>query len=115
MIPLKEFTKLAMALPKARITEAKNNVSFIIDRNGNKIGDVHFQMATITIYDDYEHCDAVLERLGKYVDARKDFDVPEEPIKFEDGELSLTEQGKALYEKPNLPEQHVDKIINNIS
>lgn len=66
-IPIKEFVDLGKVLPKCLITLPKENKSWIVDSEGSKIGAIHWGIPRITFFKDYEHIDAVIDRLGRDV------------------------------------------------
>jgi|GEM_PF-3084444 len=119
MIPLSALKDLFTVLPNSYITKPihKNSwtgnkeattVSWILDRDGERIGSINWEAATVTIFDSYEYSEEVAEAIGKDKFSRMksdfngdEFEVPESPIAFKDGEPTLTEQGKMLYEKPS--------------
>lgn len=98
MIPLSELKTLAEALPKASITEPAEGYSWILDTNGAKIGAVHWDMAQITLFTDYEHIDLVAERIGNEIGERDiEFVTPDEPVDTSGDEPELTDYGRQLY------------------
>lgn len=112
-IPMYEFQKLSSAMSRCKITAPQGNISYILDRENEKVGEINWLEISITIYESYEYADEVLERLGKFTEVKRDYDISEEPpVTFEDGEPSLTEYGKKLYDKPNnIDESTINQII----
>jgi hypothetical protein len=114
-IPMKSFHELALSMPKCKITPPKENVSWILDRENKKVGDINWEVPRISIYKEYQYYSEVIDNIGKekFSEYDNDFDYGgESPIEFNDGEPSLTEQGKMLYDKPKIDEDHLDNIIN---
>lgn len=99
-IPMREFQKLSLALPKCLICKPENGCSFIIDREGNKVGDVHWQIPQITIYEDYEYCNEVVEAIGKGKFAEPEEFKVRKQAPVEGDPPQLTDYGKQLYAPP---------------
>lgn len=99
--PIKEFIVLAKALPKALIKEPTGEVSFIIDAKGNMIGEINWREGVISIYENYKYAAQVREALGedRFENAKKDFPIPEAPIRPNDDKPGLTDYGEILYGK----------------
>lgn len=113
-IPMNEFQKLSSAMSRCKITAPQGNISYILDSDNQKVGEINWFEVSITIYESYEYADEVLERLGKFTDVRRDYEISDEPpVKFNDGEPTLTDYGKTLYDKPsNIDESTIDKVIS---
>lgn len=75
-IPMHCFQDLAMALPKCKITAPEENLSWILDKEGGRIGDINWETASIGIYEGYEYFEAVVNSIGKnkFIDVRKEFE-----------------------------------------
>lgn len=97
-IPMAEFQKISSAMSRCKISIPKGGVSFILDRKNEKVGEINWQTVSISIYEGYEYCDEVLERLGKFTDVRKEFD--DNVALIVEDEPQLTDYGKKLYQRP---------------
>jgi len=99
MIPFKELMELAKALPKCGLLATGENYCWIIDKNGHKVGSVHFDTSEVVIFDKYKYSDQVREAIGeaKFKDMRKEFKTNKTAPIDTEGEPKLTDYGKALY------------------
>jgi len=120
MIPLSALRDLFTALPNSYITEPThinketgnqepNIISWIKDRQGETIGSIDWQKSEITIFEEYEYSDEVMQSIGeqKFSDTQRHVDPEtpietENPITFEDGAPTLTDYGKLLYDRQHL-------------
>lgn len=104
MIPFKEIVQLAKALPKCGLQATKNeNFCWIIDRQGQKVGSVHFSEGIVNIFETYEYVDQVREAIGeeRFEDIRQEFEISDEPpVDTSGDEPELTDYGKQLYQQP---------------
>ena len=99
-IPMKAFHELALSMPKCKITTPKENVSWILDRENNKVGDINWEVPRISIYREYKYYNEVIDNIGKekFSEYDNDFDYGgKNPVQFEGDEPSLTEQARILY------------------
>lgn len=61
-----QFQELSTALPKCFIcTPNEAGLSEIQDRDGNRIGHIHWQIPQVSIYEEYEYFDEVVEAIGR--------------------------------------------------
>lgn len=76
MIPISALKELYTALPNSCISEPVHQnketgneqatrISFILDRNQNRIGCIDWTEGSITIYKEYEYADEVIDSIGK--------------------------------------------------
>lgn len=63
LIKMRSFQKLSLALPRATLKSSEDTVVFIMDKNGDHIGEVNFFTGVITLYDNYVYADQVVEAL----------------------------------------------------
>lgn len=96
-IPMAEFQKLSSAMSRCKISIPEGGVSFILDRTNEKVGEINWHTVSISIYDDYEYCDEVLQRLGRFTDVGGEFESDRQAL---DEDMELTDYGKKLYEQP---------------
>lgn len=66
MISIRTLQKLTFALPRCMLT-APDDVGrmYIIDRNGERAGDINFRSAIVSIYEEYTYCNQVLSAIEK--------------------------------------------------
>lgn len=65
-IPMYELQKLTLALPRCLICQPNDaGCSWIIDKDGGKVGDINWHIPQIMIYEGYEYADEVIEAIGK--------------------------------------------------
>lgn len=94
MIPVREFKTLALALPKCYISKPSGCCSWIMDKNKTKIGSIHWGDARITVFQEYEYSEEVIEAIGKtkfknsirHFDPDKDLPIEKEPPPLPDVE-----------------------------
>lgn len=100
MIPFKEITELAKALPKCGLQAAGETCCWITDKNGHRVGSVHFDIGQVVIFDNYEHSDQVRAAIGKekFKDIRIEFETNKDaPVDTSGEEPKLGDYGEALY------------------
>ena len=114
-IPMSELQKLSSAMSRCRITEPKQKISFILDRNDTKVGEINWLQQTIAIYEDYEYAEEVLERLGRFTDVSDEYQISDDPpVTITNGQPEMNDYGKQLYEKPtNIDQSTINKIIDS--
>lgn len=81
-IPMFCLAELASAMPGCLISAPNDaGCSFILDKDNNKAGAIHWHAAQVTIYGEYEYADEVIASLGvdRFVDASPEFDYSTAP------------------------------------
>jgi len=64
MITMRMIQKVSLALPNTHLKSPDDTGrAYIVDRNGDWVGDIDFREAVFTIYEDYEYCQQVIESL----------------------------------------------------
>ena len=64
MITMRMIQKVSLALPNTHLKAPDDKGRFyIVDKNGDRVGDIDIREAIFTIYEDYEYCEQVIESL----------------------------------------------------
>jgi len=118
MIPVNDVLNFLMAVPKSYLDVPEGSgVQYVCDKNGERIGHIHWRMKEIVVYDDYEHavhvCDSIQRSTAKKVirvnhpDIDKEVFDQVEKIK-QDPDWISEDVEEALYGEPVITEpEHI--------
>lgn len=58
-----DMLNFLMCFPKCKLTKPDGGVQFLVDREGNLVGDVNWNTNVMSVYDDYKHCTEVVNQI----------------------------------------------------
>lgn len=65
-ISMKALQDLTLALPKCYIKPPDDaNISWIVDRNKNKVAHIRWNTAEIYLHSEYKHVESVIDSIGR--------------------------------------------------